>query len=62
MGSVTPVSIVVRLGPEYDNVLPSECFFGMRKTRATITDRLYGFVLVHGHRSKRHSGRKPFTL
>jgi hypothetical protein len=27
MGSVTPDNIVVRLGPEYGNVLPSECFF-----------------------------------
>ena len=34
----------------------------VRITRATITDKLYGFVLVHGHRSKRHSGRKPFAL
>ena len=47
MGSVTPDNIVIKLGPEYDRVEPSECFFSMRITRATITDRLYGFVLVH---------------
>ena len=27
IGSVTPDNMVVRLGPEYGNVLPSECFF-----------------------------------
>lgn len=34
----------------------------VRVQSAPVTAKLHGFVLVYGHRSKRHSGRKPFSL